>query len=78
MNCRAAGDAAFEWTGLAEQVTQWNQQLDDLPQQMERSQTFLAALQKTVLQPQKCTIPALTGYAVPEEAKKIKLIEFEP
>ena len=59
--CRAAGNAAFQWDGLADQVTLWNSQLDKLPQQLEGNDAFLKALHKTRTRPQKCTIPALAG-----------------
>ena len=58
---RAAGDAAFKWDGLTDQVQLWNDQLDQLPQQIEGNQAFLAALQKTLVRPQKCTVPGLSG-----------------
>ena len=70
---RAAGNAAFQWDGLAAQVTQWNDQLDQLPQQLEGNETFLKALQKTKTRTQKCTIPAHTGWGFPHVANPWKV-----
>ena len=59
---RSAGDAAFHWDGLADKITLWNSQIDQLPKEVEGSRDFLSALQKISIRVQKCTVPGLSGY----------------